>query len=92
MRKVKLSFLTLSEKPIDIILLDEQMPFMNGSKCCKILKDIIREQGLNKIRIYSTSTLNNDQMVEYKLNFGFDGFIAKPVNVAKLTQELYIFK
>lgn len=60
------------------------MDLMNGSQCCKILKNLMNEEKLNEFPIYSTGNFTKDQIMEYKKNFGFDGFLSSPLNIAEV--------
>ena len=69
----------------DIILMDIQMPKMNGIKAAKILKS---EQSTAKIPIIALTAY---AMIEEKEKFGgewFDGYIAKPAGVKDILKVI----
>ena len=69
----------------DIILMDIQMPKMNGINAAKILKS---EQSTAKIPIIALTAY---AMVEEKKTLGkdwFDGYIAKPVGVKDILKVI----
>ena len=69
----------------DIILMDIQMPKMNGIKAAKILKS---EQSTAKIPIIALTAY---AMIEEKEKLGgewFDGYIAKPVGVKDILKVI----
>jgi len=68
------------ERP-DLILLDIQMPVMNGLEAGRLLRSDPRTEG---IVILALSSFN---LLEDKDNFfatGFDGYIAKPIDIRAL--------
>ena len=62
----------LKENPINVILMDENMPFINGSTVCILLKEMYE---MNEIKIYILSSQDFD-IKECKP----DGFYDKPLN------------
>ena len=62
----------LKENPINVILMDENMPFINGSTVCILLKEMYE---MNEIKIYILSSQDFD-IKECKA----DGFYDKPLN------------
>ena len=71
----------LKNNPINIIIMDQNMPFLNGCFTCKIIKNI---QEMNDIKIYlQSSELIN--ISECKAN----GFFDKPLSLDAIK---HIFK
>ena len=71
----------IRNNPITVIIMDQNMPFLNGFSTCKILKNI---QELNDIKIFlQSSELIN--ISECKAN----GFFDKPLSLNAIKQ---IFK
>jgi two-component system, cell cycle response regulator DivK len=68
----------------DLILMDIQMPGMDGIAACRILKDTPETSGI-KIIALTSFAMQGDQ--EKFIAAGFDGYLSKPVN----TRELPIF-
>ena len=62
----------LKENPINVILMDENMPFINGSTVCILLKEMYE---MNEIKIYILSSQDFD-IKECKA----DGFYDKPLS------------
>lgn len=76
--------LAKSEKP-DIILLDLEMPVMNGIECCRILKN---DPQMKKIPVVMVTS--SDRMEEaYKA--GCDDFVKKPINQGHFLEEIRKF-
>eukprot|EP00831_Metopus_contortus_P009854 TRINITY_DN13804_c0_g1_i2.p4 TRINITY_DN13804_c0_g1~~TRINITY_DN13804_c0_g1_i2.p4 ORF type:complete len:116 (+),score=37.16 TRINITY_DN13804_c0_g1_i2:93-440(+) len=61
----------------DLVLLDIQMPVMDGEKALKILKEDPRTKALQVIAVTSFA-MKGDR--ERLLRMGFAGYIAKPID------------
>ena len=74
---------------IDLILLDVEMPDINGYEVCKILKN--NEQTKN-IPIIFVTARNSEEDEEYGLNLGAIDYITKPFNktITKLRLKNYL--
>ena len=74
---------------IDLILLDIEMPDINGYEVCKILKN--NEQTKNIPVIFVTAR-NSEEDEEYGLNLGAIDYITKPFNkaIVKLRIKNYL--
>ena len=73
----------LKENPINVILMDENMPFINGSTVCILLKEMYE---MNEIKIYILSSQDLD-VKECKA----DGFYDKPLNVKNIKEIMLNF-
>ncbi|KIX22040.1 hypothetical protein SY27_05060 [Flavobacterium sp. 316] len=62
----------IKENDVDIILLDIQMPIINGFELCKILKSIQPE-----IKILIVSQLNSKEVTHHVMTCGANGFFSK---------------
>lgn len=72
----------------DGVLMDMQMPRMNGIEAAAEIRRIERERGLGRIPILAlTANVMNHQVQEY-LAAGMDGFIAKPIQLPELLAAL----
>ena len=68
----------------DLILMDVQMPRMNGVDACKLIRRMERERGLQRTPILALSAnVLIHQIQEYR-SAGMDGSIAKPVQASNL--------
>ncbi|MFW6147944.1 MAG: response regulator [Thermodesulfobacteriota bacterium] len=76
-----------TENP-DLILLDLYIPKMDGYEVTKRLK---ADQGLNHIPIIALTAHAMKGDREEALAAGFDGYIAKPINVRELPQQIEHF-
>ena len=68
-----------------LILMDLRMPEMNGYEACRHLKDNPNTVNIPVIALTASVALNEKAKTEA---YGFDGFLAKPVNVSELISEL----
>lgn len=69
----------------DIILMDIQMPKLDGISTLKIIK----EENLSPSPIIAISAYSNQSDKEYFLSTGFDDFMAKPVKPKDLLESIY---
>ncbi len=65
----------------DIILMDLHLPMMDGYTATRIIKSDERNKGI-PILALTASVMKGDE--EKILGMGFDGYIAKPIEVKKL--------
>src|SRR5574344_428581 len=74
---------------IDLILLDVEMPDINGYEVCKILKNNYQTK---KIPIIFVTARNSEEDEEYGLNLGAIDYITKPFNktITKLRLKNYL--
>ncbi|MCT7488503.1 diguanylate cyclase [Aliarcobacter cryaerophilus] len=74
---------------IDLILLDVEMPDINGYEVCKILKN---NDQTKKIPIIFVTARNSEADEEYGLNLGAIDYITKPFNktITKLRLKNYL--
>lgn len=69
------------EQPPSLILMDVQLPGMDGAEAMKILKADTRTQ-YTPIVAMTAFAMRGDR--ERLLDDGFDGYIAKPINVKEI--------
>jgi len=78
---------TAQERPV-LVLMDCQMPVMNGLEATRKIRYWEREHGCERLPIIAlTAGAFNEDRLE-AIESGMDGFIAKPVRMATLLQEL----
>jgi signal transduction histidine kinase/NO-binding membrane sensor protein with MHYT domain len=72
----------------DAVLMDVQMPCMNGIQAAAEIRRIERDLDLDRVPIVAlTANVMNHQVQEY-LAAGMDGFIAKPIQLPELLAAL----
>jgi PAS domain S-box-containing protein len=75
------------EKP-DIILMDLQMPVMDGFVATQLIRDLEVKQGLTPTPVLAlTASVLSEDRVEAK-SAGMNGFAHKPVDIRALTNEM----
>jgi CheY-like chemotaxis protein len=73
-----------SEKPC-IILLDLNMPIMNGTEFLKAIKD---DQQLMRIPVVVLTTSDEQQDKVNSFNFGVAGYMSKPVDYGQFVEVI----
>jgi two-component system, cell cycle response regulator DivK len=76
--------LAVDQKP-DLILMDIQMPVMDGMEAAKLLKSDESVQHIPVIALTSYAMKGDEQRM---LKAGFDGYISKPFNVAEFLKTV----
>jgi CheY-like chemotaxis protein len=72
----------------DVILMDVQMPGMNGIDATKAIRELEAAQGWPQTPILALSAnVMTHQIAEYQVA-GMDGWIAKPIEAMKLFEGL----
>ncbi len=75
-------------QPFEIILMDCQMPIMDGFECTRRLIKMMRSQELPKIPIYALTANDTEDDKKKCLACGMDGVISKPLKEEDLTRFL----
>ncbi len=75
----------LRNNKFHIVLMDIQMPKLDGISCLKIIK----EEEITDIPVIAISAYSNQGDREYFLSTGFDDFIAKPVKPKDLLEIIH---
>ena len=78
----------LSGNNYDAVLIDEAMPFMKGSKCMSILRDMYKDGFMNKIKKISISSFEDQETIKYIKTQGCDEFLPKPHNKEVISKFL----
>ena len=76
------------EYKFDLVLMDENMPELNGLGAMKQIKEYEMKHSLEKTPIVALTANALTTDIERFLNAGMDGFVAKPINTKYLEQEL----
>ena len=72
----------------DLILMDENMPNLNGLGAMEQIKEYEKENNLEKTPIVALTANALKSDVEKFLAAGMDGFVAKPIDTTLLEAEL----
>ncbi len=78
----------LNAGPVDIMLVDINMPEMGGAELVKKVREI---PACKRTKIVMVSTESSQEIIERVLANGADGFIAKPFTPEKFHKELSPF-
>jgi len=76
---------TLEQNSFDVVLMDEEMPRMNGLDATRAIRKMENSTGRH-LRIVGFTGNATDEDARRCLNAGMDAFIAKPVHMDKLYQ------
>ncbi len=76
---------TAKEKIPDLILMDIQMPVMDGLEAAKLLKS---DESVKHIPVIALTSYAMKGDEEKMLNAGFDGYISKPFSVAEFLKKV----
>ncbi len=76
------------EQPWDLLLIDLQMPEMDGETAIRLIREASRAQGRDHQPAIAMTAHAMQGDKERCLAMGFDGYIAKPVSQEALTEEI----
>lgn len=71
--------------PIDLILLDIQLPYENGFDVHKDLRD---NESYKDTKIVAVTANASEQYMQKAINSGFDGFIGKPLDPDRFPDQI----
>jgi CheY-like chemotaxis protein len=77
---------SLERKPYDVILMDVQMPEMDGLEASRFIRRSFPAERQPKIIAITAYALDGDR--ERCLDAGMDGYLSKPVNIETLRDAL----
>ncbi len=88
-----LAIRALEQKHFDIILMDVEMPVMNGIEATKEIRKLMKPPKCN-IPIIAISAHNAENFEERLKKAGFNGFISKPYSLDKIIDliDMYVQK
>jgi PAS domain S-box-containing protein len=79
---------TVSSKNYDLILMDCQMPEMDGLDACRHIREFEVAQGLSRVPVIAMTAHAMDGDRDLCLQAGMDDYLSKPVNIDKLYSVL----
>lgn len=77
----------ISHNDFDVVLMDVQMPVMNGYEATKAIRDLVIEK--SKIPIIAMTANVMKEEVELCYKAGMNDFIGKPFDTEELIQKIY---
>lgn len=72
----------------DLVLMDIQMPVMDGYEATRAIREFEREQGRKRTPIIAVTAHASEENHRMVLDAGCDDFITKPVPKAKLLEAI----
>jgi two-component system cell cycle response regulator DivK len=76
------------EQPPDLVLMDLQLPGMDGTEALRQLRDSPRTRAVPVVAV-TAFAMKDDR--ERALNAGFDGYLEKPISVQALPAQVRSF-
>jgi PAS domain S-box-containing protein len=76
----------MRRQPYDVVLMDIQMPEMDGEEAARLIRDLLPESHQPSIIAMTAHALEGDR--ERYIKAGMDGYISKPVRVQQLKEVL----
>ena len=74
----------------DLLLIDENMPYLKGSVVVKLLQDVRKDKFQAEMRIISISGDNNKDFINYLLNEGCNDVMSKEIRKRELEEQINI--
>lgn len=75
----------MNKKPVDLVLLDLNMPVMNGFT---FLERVKTTEKLTNIPVIVVSSFDDEDTANDVLSFGACGFVAKPFDMAQVNHQI----
>lgn len=72
----------------DVILMDLQLPIMNGYEAARLVKEVPALRGVPIIAVTAYAMVGDRDKI---LARGFDGYIAKPITPERFVSEVEVF-
>ncbi len=82
------AFELLQQGPFDLVLMDVQMPEMNGLEATERIRERERQLGLARIPIVALTARAQEADRDICLQAGMDGYLSKPIHVKELSALL----
>lgn len=76
---------THKREKVNLILLDLNMPGMNGDEVCRIIRN---DNALNHVSIIMVTTSSKKEDIEKCMNAGANDYITKPINATDLLNKV----
>lgn len=76
----------VSETKYDLVLMDIQMPNMDGLQATKVIRN---ELCMSELPIIALSANAHDEDIKKAINIGMDGYLTKPIDAEKLFKTIW---
>ncbi|MCG8315951.1 MAG: ATP-binding protein [Pseudomonadales bacterium] len=77
------------QQNIDVVLMDIEMPVMNGYEATQAIRNFEKQQGLQRTAIFGLSAHALAEYMTQATAAGMDGFITKPITLKQLITALH---
>jgi CheY-like chemotaxis protein len=78
----------VAQEPFDLILMDIQMPVMDGIQATRLIRERERETGSRRIPVIAVTANGMFQCREECAAVGMDGYVVKPFGPANLFEAI----
>ena len=75
----------LKQEPVDLVLLDIEMPKMNG---IEVLQQIRKEETICQVKVIALSALDDEETFQKMQELGTAGYVKKPFMPANLLEQV----
>ena len=75
------------ENSYDLVLMDENMPELNGIEAMKLIKEYEKSAKMSFTPIIALTASVFEADKEMFINAGMDGFIGKPIDIKEIERE-----
>ena len=82
------AFQCLLDEKFDLILMDIELPGINGDECTRMIRALDNPDISNVPVIALTGNVRDEDVARFYKN-GMDGFVAKPIDPEQLTKSIY---
>lgn len=82
--------LYIQKTKFDLLLIDENMPFLKGSAVVNLLREIRKDKFQTEMKIVSISGDNNEDFIKYLKKQGFDHVLSKDIKKRDLEDQIQI--
>ncbi len=82
---------TLAQQPFDLVLMDVQMPEMDGFEATRLIRQNEAENGQSHMPIIAMTAYAMKGDMERCLEAGMDGYVSKPISAELLKAEIIKF-
>ena len=76
------------KKDFTLVLMDCNMPIMNGFEATRKIKELVKRGVLRKISVLALTANTSEKDIELCIQSGMDGFLGKPVSKMEMKNKL----
>ena len=82
----------LDEDPYELICMDIMMPTMNGHQALTVIRNLEKQQGIDKdnaVKVIMTTCLDGDEDKQQAYRSGCNAYMVKPIQRQSLQQQVH---